>query len=120
MVMKMLDRLERILAAKGIRQGELERSLGLSENRISKWKSGQGEPTARQAWKIARALGVPLEWLVSEDGSLDPPDPETGEVFTPEEEAVAYIFRNSEIDLAEATRRLMAPAQKVSGKRRRN
>lgn len=123
--MKMIERIERCLAAKGIKQGELERSLGLSENRISKWKGGQGEPTARQAWKISHALGVPLEWLVSEDGPLDPP--EDVPMFSPAEQAVAYVFRNSGLDLDTAIQRLgplagqaSPPSTKAEGKRRRS
>lgn len=108
--MKMIQRVERVMAERGIKQGELERSLGLSTNRISKWKGGQGEPTARQALKIARALAVPLEWLVSEDGPLDPPTVTAVAEFSPEERAVALVFRNARLDVDEAFARLLAPA----------
>ena len=62
--MEMIERLLEILAQKGMKQGELERLAGLSANRISKWKDGQGEPTARQLFKICKILGVSPTWLV--------------------------------------------------------
>lgn len=63
----MLEKIEKHLASKGIRQGELAAMVGVLPARISKWKSGEGEPTARQALRIARALDLPLEYLVDDD-----------------------------------------------------
>jgi transcriptional regulator with XRE-family HTH domain len=60
---RIMAKIELARLARDVTQGELERLAGLPANRISKWAGGTGEPTARQAARIARALGVDLDWL---------------------------------------------------------
>ena len=73
--MKMLERIRLLLEKRGVTQHQLEKLAALPTNRVSKWMAGQGEPTARQAARIAALLDVPLDWLVSEqeDSVADPP-----------------------------------------------
>jgi len=68
----MLDKIERIREQRGLKQYELEQMAGLSRKRITKWKD-VGEPTARQALRIARVLSVPVEWLCDDDAPDEPP-----------------------------------------------
>lgn len=65
--MKMIEKLEILLREKGLTQASLEQRVMLSENRISKWKNGTGEPTGRQALRMARILGVPVEYLLDDE-----------------------------------------------------
>lgn len=67
MVTKIVARAKEI----GLSQAALERSCGLSANRISKWANGQGEPTARQLYRISRVLGCTTDFLV-DDAQADP------------------------------------------------
>lgn len=69
----MIERIEKLREALGLKQHELETRAELSRHRVSTWANGTGEPTARQALRIARVLGVPLEWLADEDAPADPP-----------------------------------------------
>ena len=58
----------------GLTQTGFEAMVGLPPNRISKWAGGQGEPTARQALRMARKLGVSVEFL-ADDNADEPPVP---------------------------------------------
>jgi transcriptional regulator with XRE-family HTH domain len=71
--MRMHAKIEWLLHERRIRQTELESRLGLPHGRISKWRAGQGEPTARQALAMARVLGCDLVWLVDEDQPVEVP-----------------------------------------------
>jgi transcriptional regulator with XRE-family HTH domain len=75
--MKMVEKLEAAIRAKGLTQSSFERAAMLSENRISKWKNNQGEPTASQALRMARMLGVSVEYLI--DDEVDAPEPSVSE-----------------------------------------
>lgn len=66
--MSRVEKLVRLMKARGVSQARLEREAGLAPYRIAKWKAGQGEPTARQALAMAEVLGVVVEDVI------DPPD----------------------------------------------
>jgi transcriptional regulator with XRE-family HTH domain len=70
--MTMLEKIDLVLRRKGLSQAALERIALLPAGRISKWKDQKGEPTVRQALRIAHALDVPIPWLV-DDGMDEPP-----------------------------------------------
>ena len=63
----MIKKLQRLIEREGTTQAALERKLGLSENRISKWANGKGEPTAAQALRLARHFGLSIESLVDDE-----------------------------------------------------
>lgn len=88
--MKMIEKITLALADRGLTQRGLEQRAGLSENRISKWKDGTGEPTARQALLMARLLGLPLEYLVDDDQE-EVPAASPG--MTADERAVLSYYR---------------------------
>jgi transcriptional regulator with XRE-family HTH domain len=60
--MNMIDKILRRLEEMDMDQGELESAA----NRISKWKGGTGEPTASQAFKMARVLRLSLDYLLDD------------------------------------------------------
>ena len=98
--MRMVEKLEAALHAKGFTQTSFERLAMLSANRISKWKNDHGEPTARQAMRIARLLGLSVEYLVDDDLNEMAPDSHP-EAERKVREAV------QELGYAEAYRRLL-------------
>jgi transcriptional regulator with XRE-family HTH domain len=103
---KMIAKMLAAMTARGWDQKELARSVGLPEGRVTKWKS-TGEPTARQALAIARALGVSLEWLADDTQDYPPPPSEGGtpsgrEVHALLEVAIEVLGRE------EVLRRLLA------------
>lgn len=52
-------------ALTGLSQRALAKRLGISPQAISKWESGLGEPTRKNARKLADLADISLEWLLS-------------------------------------------------------
>ncbi len=87
--MTFVEKIEMLRKAKGLDQDELEPLAGLPATRISRWNGGTGEPTARQALRLARVLGCSLEYLA--DDSLDEDHPP--ELANQGEKNVLGMFR---------------------------
>lgn len=63
----MLEKIEVLRVVRGLDQGELEVKAGLAQGRISKWKRGIGKgPSVQEGLRIARVLGVSLDYLADE------------------------------------------------------
>lgn len=60
-----IERLERLLKDKGLQQKDLAVKVGISSNGISTWKITGSLPRADVAVKIAKALDVTVEYLVT-------------------------------------------------------
>ena len=73
----MLEKITRLIDERRLKQAQVERQCGLAQNRISNWKAGRGEPTARQLFRIASLLGVSMRYLV--DDAMSEPAPEADE-----------------------------------------
>ena len=57
----MKNRIEEIRKAKGIRQEDFARALGVSRQTISSLETGRYNPSIFLAWKIARYFGMTIE-----------------------------------------------------------
>ena len=102
----MIAKLEKLLKEKGWTQAAFEAHCLLAENRISRWRGGLGEPTARQAFRMARELGVPVEYLLDDDLTERPrPAPE----LSSGERSVLNVYRALRLTEEEAVTRLVAP-----------
>jgi transcriptional regulator with XRE-family HTH domain len=106
--MKMLDKIERLIEERGLTQTAVEGMAGLAGNRISRWKGGMGEPTARQALRMARILGVSIEYLVNDE--VD--DPGSASELSDEERFVLDAMRDYGLSSAEAVRGLAIVAER--------
>jgi transcriptional regulator with XRE-family HTH domain len=56
----------RLLADLGWDQVRLAEKAGVTESRISRWLKGDGNPRPRQFLAMARAMGVPVEYLIDD------------------------------------------------------
>lgn len=56
--------LKRIRTEKGLTQGDIVRSLGVSRSFVSNIESGKTNPTLATIAKLAKALNVPIEELI--------------------------------------------------------
>lgn len=88
----------------GLSQADLGRLVGLQQSRINRWENGDGKPSMEQGQKLARALGVPLDWLAADDSTEEPPAPE----LTPDERAIIRSIRGSGLTYEEVMGRLIA------------
>ena len=57
----MKNRIEEIRKARGIRQEEFARSMGVSRQTISSLENGRYNPSIMLAYKIARYFGMTIE-----------------------------------------------------------
>lgn len=81
---------DRLLAAMEIRnltQGQLSVKTGLSQSAISRLVTGDNLPTIERAAKLARALGVSLDWM------CDLPPRTIGELAPDEDQLLTYYRR---------------------------
>jgi transcriptional regulator with XRE-family HTH domain len=72
--MGILEKIDRLLDERGVNQGELESLAGLPKGRVSRWLGGTGKPTAEQAFRIAKALKVRVEYLLDDEIEDAAPD----------------------------------------------
>lgn len=96
---KIIEKICDLIAERGYTQQDFEEVAKLATNRVSKWRN-KGEPTARQALRIARALGVTMEYLA--DDTQDEPVRE----FTEDEVYLIRTFRSLRLDVDAAVRRM--------------
>lgn len=66
------ERLDRALAAQGLSQAALAKELGVTRAAVSKWFRGEAFPRPDKLLKIALAVGLPYEELVSENAGSEP------------------------------------------------
>ncbi|MCA1616902.1 MAG: helix-turn-helix domain-containing protein [Acidobacteria bacterium] len=71
---RLAEKLAHIRLALGLSQNELIRRLGageaLTQNKISSYELGTGEPSLITILRYARAAGVPVESLIDDDLNL--------------------------------------------------
>ena len=60
------QRIRAARALRSLRQADLAAQCGLNLQTISQLELGRREPTLSTVRKLARALGVPLDWLIGE------------------------------------------------------
>lgn len=70
--MNTIDKVIRRAADRGMTQQALEQQCGLPPGRISKWKSGVGEPSAGEIWRIAQCLEIDVQVLLDDRMGLGP------------------------------------------------
>lgn len=53
----------------GLSQEALAAKLGISRQSVSKWETGESQPETAKLTALSAALGVSVDWLLSEDGT---------------------------------------------------
>jgi transcriptional regulator with XRE-family HTH domain len=109
--MTSIEKVIRLIEQRGTTQGEVETAVRLPQGRISKWSSGQGEPSLRQGLRLARWFAVPVEWLA--DDTLDelPPEEVSSDLLRTITAIIALLGAR------EALRRLLLMSGDPSGPR---
>lgn len=67
-------KLRLLIADSDLSQKEIAIRAHVDPSTISKWASGERRPYLNDAGKLARALGVSLDWLANDDLDWPPPD----------------------------------------------
>ena len=71
--MEYIQRIKRLLVSREMTQGELGERVGLKRAAMSRILSGKQEPKLREAFELARELGVTLNDLVGEEPEVGSP-----------------------------------------------
>lgn len=75
--MKLSEKITKLKKLKGMSQVDLANATKISRDAISKYERGDAVPSVEYAKRIADALGVSLDYLVSEDDKEEVLDNET-------------------------------------------
>ena len=108
--MKTVEKILGLLESQGWSQKHLETVAGLPTGRISKWVTGQGEPTLRQGLRIARLFNVSAEWLADDNAVSAEP----AASLTVDESTVLTVFRDLGMSRQTAIRALTAAAKSAN------
>jgi transcriptional regulator with XRE-family HTH domain len=60
------------MKSQGRQQKWVAQQLGVTENTVSRWKSGKLELSLGQIGKIAELMGLPVPFMFVEDGAKSP------------------------------------------------
>lgn len=82
--MKLHEKIYYCRKKSGLSQDALAEKLGISRQAISKWETGESVPETGKLVALASALGVTVDWLLSEDEPEAESEPagDDGGVFT--------------------------------------
>jgi transcriptional regulator with XRE-family HTH domain len=105
--MRWIDRALQVAKSKGITQNDIAKAVGVEPPRVSQWKRGEGKPYLDQAAKVARLLGVSLDWLAAEDTAGDMQVPTAaGGPMLPDQALILRAIELMNLSPAEALERI--------------
>ena len=70
--MKLSEKIYTCRKKAGLSQDALAEQIGVSRQAISKWENGEAVPETSKLPGLAKALGVSIDWLLSEEEENDP------------------------------------------------
>lgn len=83
--MKLNEKIYHCRKRASLSQDALAEKLGVSRQAISKWETGESVPDTGKLYPLSQALGVSLDWLLSED------EPEDAGAVKGEYDAGAFV-----------------------------
>lgn len=69
--MRLSDKITHLRKSKGMSQEELDASLGVSRQAVSRWEMDSAKPDANNILKISKIFGVTTDYLLNEDYESD-------------------------------------------------
>lgn len=72
-MMRFAEKLDYLIELCGTNQSKLMRLTGIAQSSISQMTKGGRKPSMEQAFALARALGIPLDYL-ADDSQDEPPE----------------------------------------------
>src|SRR5262245_59469852 len=86
--MRFEEKLRKQMLLKGLNQQKLARLSGVSDSEVSRILGGKSQPGLENAFKLARAVGVSLDYLADDALESDPSQPAA---LPPEEKEVMEL-----------------------------
>ena len=99
---KMWTKLKKAMEAKGLTQGEVEKSLGLSNARISKWKRDPNSLGLVDLLRMAEFVELDVAYWLNDSAE----EPSVAAGHCSDHESLIGAFEGLGLDLTEAVRRL--------------
>lgn len=65
--MSFSEKLNTIMKEKKLKGSDIVKSIGVSDNAVSRWRNGQTFPRSIELMRLARLLGVTMEWLIEDE-----------------------------------------------------
>ncbi|MCI8414542.1 MAG: helix-turn-helix transcriptional regulator [Ruminiclostridium sp.] len=96
--MKLEEKLLRLRKQHGLSQQEMADELAVSRQTISKWETGITIPSSENLIGIGKLLNVPINVLVDDSASLEPPpvsSTATEPMKTEDQKIIGHVFRFS-------------------------
>jgi transcriptional regulator with XRE-family HTH domain len=87
--MNLQDKLQMLMARHNLNGQRLARRSAVSDSEISRILQGKSRPGLDNAFRLAKAVGVSLDYLADDDLDAEPPHP--GDLFSPEEKKILSI-----------------------------
>lgn len=110
LAMRLNVKLQLLCSQRGWGQSDLlDRVGGIGKSTLSNWFNGRNKPDLESSLRIARAFGVPLEYLA--DDELDEPPPPPSPPLSVDEEAILALIADLGLSRREAIQRLARPLE---------
>jgi transcriptional regulator with XRE-family HTH domain len=87
--MELKDKLQTLMARRALNGQKLARSSGVSDSEISRILQGKSRPGLDNAFRLARSVGVTLDYLADDSLEVEPPRPEDN--LSPDERKVLAL-----------------------------
>lgn len=114
--MEFSEKLRNLLKVNRLSQADLAESLGTNQQQVSRWVDSNTPPKVPYLLKLARALGVTVDYLI--DDARDDPMPSRS-LLTADEERALWLIRELGLSSGEVLRRLAGePGGKALGEAR--
>jgi transcriptional regulator with XRE-family HTH domain len=106
-VMTFAEKVRNLLKAHRLSQSDLAEALGTSQPQVSRWLEGGTPPRSDYLLKMARTLGVSVDYLIDDEQDEPPQPPELSD----DERFVLQLYRDLRLTRVEAARGLAAMAR---------
>jgi transcriptional regulator with XRE-family HTH domain len=104
--MTLKEKVDKLWVARGRSQASLATLIGVSPQRMSLWMNGTGAPKPEQLLRMARAIGVSVDYL-ADDAAEAPPPP----AITDDERYLIQLIRDLNVSRKDAARALTDAAK---------
>lgn len=95
--MDAIDKINRLLALKGMSGAELEKKIGVSNSVYSQWNTKATKPSNKSLLKVAAALNVDVSDITADKNENKPT--EIGELTETQREAMELVMKMSDEQL---------------------
>ncbi len=108
--MDAIDKINAILAKKGMNGAELERKIGASNSVYSQWNTRTTKPSKKSLLKVAEALEVDISEILPDKETIKPT--QAGELTEAQREAIDLVMKLSDEQLRVFIAALKASSEK--------